>query len=308
MENELIQFKIANASLTIIPRLSGCIADLELFNGQSSLPIIDGYQSFDDAVAKSYFKSHFLMPFPNRLKDGQFQFEGKNYEFPINDVNNHHNLHGFLECIPMEIVNNQVFDNQMVIDLKGKFEGLNYFPFPFEIKIQYNLSAAELTVRTTIKNIGTTNLPFGYGWHPYFKLDTQKVDNLSMQLPDCQLVDINNRMMPTGLTKPYEVFSSLSRIGVTTLDNCFLLNENIENRDAAIILKSETTTLSVWQNTGKNACNYFQIYTPDNRKSIAIEPMTCNIDVLNNQEGLWVLEVEEERSVTFGIKILDAAI
>ncbi|NJN77579.1 MAG: aldose 1-epimerase [Saprospiraceae bacterium] len=298
----MLRFKTSKAELTIIPDFGGLIADLQLFNGVSTIALIDSYQSVNDADAKMAYKSHYLLPFPNRLKDGKYEFEGKSYRFPINDANTNNNLHGFLETISMEVIEGQNTENQQVIALKGNFEGLDYFPFPFEIELKYTLSDSELIVDTTIKNTGKTNMPIGYGWHPYFKLDTEKVDDLLLQFPECDSVEIDNRMMPTGETQPYTAFAELTKINTTTFDNCFLLNENSTSNRAEIILKSATTRLSVWQETGKNACNYFQIYIPENRKTIAIEPMTCNVDAFNNQNELWVLEANEARSVRFGVR------
>lgn len=296
------QFKTSKAVVTIIPEFSGLIADLQLFNGVSTISVIDGYQSLDDAEAKNASKSHYLLPFPNRMKDGKYDFEGKSYQFPINDMHTNNNLHGFLETIPMEIIDKKNMDNKQTITLKGKFKGLSYFPFPFEFILKYFLSDSELTIESTIKNVGKTNMPIGYGWHPYFKLDTEKVDDLLLQFPDCQAVTIDNRMMPTGEMLPYFNFSKKTKIDQTIFDNCFFINKNKKTNRAEIIVKSQTTTLIVWQETGDNACNYFQIYTPENRKTIAIEPMTCNVDAFNNQDGLWILGVGEERTVRFGVR------
>ena len=54
-----------------------------------------------------------------------------------------------------------------------------------------------------------------------------------------------------------------------------------------------------WQEADKFP--YVQLFTPPSRKSLAIEPMTCNIDAFNNKEGLWYLEIGEKRTMEFGI-------
>ena len=35
---------------------------------------------------------------------------------------------------------------------------------------------------------------------------------------------------------------------------------------------------------------FLQVFIPDDRGSIAVEPMTCNVDAFNNQEGLMTLD------------------
>lgn len=297
----MITLKTAKSQLQIIPSLGGTLANLQLFNGKESISILDSYESADDANAKAGYKSHFLLPFPNRMKDGKYTFEGEKYQFPVNDTNTNNNLHGFLETLPMEITKKEEKENRATINLKGTFEGLPYYPFPFSFFVTYNLTDSQLTIQIKIKNRGNTKMPIGFGWHPYFKLGTQKVNDLKMQFPDCQIVKSDERMMPTGKTSAYTTFSKLETIGNTNLDNCFKLNHS-DSKKVRIRLKSETVTLNVWQQT--DMFPYFQIYTPDHRQSIAIEPMTCNVDAFNNENGLWILDEKEERKIEFGVEMI----
>ncbi len=297
----MINSKIGKANFKIIPGLGGIVSELNLFNGKKAISLIDSYPSIDDEISRLYYKSHFLLPFPNRLMDGKYTFEGKTYQFPINDIANNHNLHGFSETVKMMILSNQTIERSNVIQLKGAFEGTSYYPFSFEIFINYTFTENSLAINTKIENIGKTNMPIGFGWHPYFKLDIKKIDELSLQLPTCERIEIDNRMMPTGELSPFDTFNQMTKIKETEFDNCFIINKS-ESR-AEVILKSETTQLTVWQETGENACNYFQIYTPEHRQSIAIEPMSCNVDTFNNQEGLQVLAPNEIFETNFGVEI-----
>lgn len=296
----MITLKTNRSQGQIFPSLGGVLGDLQLFNGNTSLSILDSYQAADDTIAKAFYKSHFLLPFPNRMKDGRYTFDGKSYQFPVNDANTTNNLHGFLEPISMEIIHQEENENQAVVELKGSFEGLDYYPFPFDFYVKYTLTNSELIIQTKIRNTGNTAMPIGFGWHPYFKLDTENIDVLKMQFPDCQSVEVDNRMIPTGETKDYAKFSDLTTIGKTKLDTCFILNHS-DSKRATITLQSATTTLNVWQET--ETFPYFQVYTPNQRQSIAIEPMTCNIDVFNNKNSLWILEPEEEKQMEFGVSM-----
>lgn len=297
----MIRLKTNKSQVQIFPSLGAVLGDLQLFNGNNSISILDSYESVNDTNAKAGYKSHFLLPFPNRMKDGKYTFDGKDYQFPVNDTTTNNNLHGFLETIPMEIIHEEATDNHAFVELKGRFEGLEYYPFPFDFYVKYTLTNSELIIQTKIKNTGKTAMPIGFGWHPYFRLDTKKVDDLKMQFPDCQIIESDNRMMPTGRTNEYPNFVTLTKIGNTSLDNCFILN-NSDKEKATITLKSESTTLKIWQQT--NTFPYFQVYTPEHRQSIAIEPMTCNVDAFNNKNGLWILENGEERQMEFGVEML----
>lgn len=296
----MITLKTSKSQVKIFPSLGGVLGDLLLSNEDKTCHVLDTYQQIDDLEAKAAYKSHFLLPFPNRMKDGKYNFYGNSYQFPVNDTRLGHSLHGFLDTIPMQVIIQKSDEKEATVELQGDFSGNDYYPFSFEINTTYTLRHSELIVLIKIKNTGNSKMPIGFGWHPYFKIDNTTIDDFKMQLPDCRLVELDERMMPTGETVPFHTFSTLKAIGDKHFDNCFILESNSDKR-ATIQLQSKTKTLSIWQETA--AFPYFQIYTPENRQSIAIEPMTCNIDAFNNENGLWVLDSEKDKQFTFGIKL-----
>jgi len=81
----------AGASMTIMPEVGGHLARLEL-KGQE---VLDGFRTAQEVDENAWGKSGLLYPFPNRLKNGAFSFQGKKYQFPINDTDTGNALHGF---------------------------------------------------------------------------------------------------------------------------------------------------------------------------------------------------------------------
>ncbi len=47
-----------------------------------------------------------------------------------------------------------------------------------------------------------------------------------------------------------------------------------------------------------------QVYILPARNSVAVEPMTCNIDAFNNHDGLIVLEAGQDFKAEYGVKVL----
>jgi aldose 1-epimerase len=68
-----------------------------------------------------------------------------------------------------------------------------------------------------------------------------------------------------------------------------------------LISNDQNIHLNIWQETGRNKYEYLVIYTPPDRKSIAIEPMTSNVNSFNNGESLIQLAPGKEYSSSFGI-------
>ena len=102
-------------------------------------------------------------------------------------------------------------------------------------------------------------------------------------------------------------------LGDEFINDCFCLNQGectsisnnkefFENILATVELKSDTKSLQIWQKAGSEQYNAIQIYTPPDRMSIAIEPMTAEPDTLNHHRDLIVIKPGESRTFIFGAK------
>lgn len=284
-------------AFTIVPNHGACLLDLT-FNHQS---IIDGYDKVEDMCNNDWGKNIVLFPFPNRLKDGQYTFEGKSYQFPINDNGTNNALHGFGMFTKMNVKEIKIEENFVSVTCLYNDLGQNpAYPFPFSFEIKYTINNDnEFNVQMKVVNTGLTNLPMGFGWHPYFKFG-DKIEEVQLQFPSCHKIEIDDRMIPTGERTVYDNFAKLSPIGDTVLDNCFAMNS--DEPKVELILSMEDTRIHYWQELGKGKFNYLQLFTPPYRSCIAVEPMTCNIDAFNNGDGLIVLTPNEKVKAKFGLK------
>lgn len=283
--------------LEVVPGHGACVLDI-VFEGTS---ILDGYRSPQELDTNRWSKNVVLFPFPNRLKDGQYQWEGQTYQFPINDAHTGNALHGFGATKPMRV-------NQLELSPEGATIGCEYqdpgdnpaYPFPFTFHIQFSIDQRnQLTVNMAFQNDATSPIPVGLGWHPYFSL-SDKVDQLRVQFPPCELLAIDQRMIPNGRRYTYDKFAEAKTLGADTLDNCFALQQ--DRVEASVYLSGPKGDMRYWQETGDRKFNYLQVFTPPHRTSIALEPMTCNVDAFNNGDGLIRLEALESVSAKFGIR------
>lgn len=282
--------------LSIVPAFGGCILDIRL-QGHS---ILDGYKDATEMGINRWAKNLLLFPFPNRLRDGRYQWDGKAYQFPINDGPTGNALHGFppqeqaLEVT--EVVTEAGWASiRCTYDYDARFE---YYPFPFTLDFEVRISnPGSIQAMLRVRNDDRYSIPFGMGWHPYFQLgDT--VDELALEVPPCEMVGIDQAMIPTGRQYEYTTFTQARRIGPEVLDNCFALRQ--QSGRVALLLSGAKGELRYWQETGPGKFGYLQLFTPPHRRSLAIEPMSCNIDAFNNGEGLLRLEAGQEATARFG--------
>ncbi|MCB0634402.1 MAG: aldose 1-epimerase [Saprospiraceae bacterium] len=285
--------------LELVPGHGACVLDL-VFDGVS---VLDGYRTAQEMESNRWSKNIVLFPFPNRLKEGRYEWEGTSYQFPINDAHTGNALHGFGAAKPMRV-------NQLDLSPEGATIGCEYrdagehpgYPFPFTFNIQFAIDQRnQLTVTMAFQNDGTQAIPVGLGWHPYFRL-SDKADTLQLLLPECELIGIDRFMIPNGKRYNYDKFTQGSLIGGHTLDNCFALPT--DRVEASAYLEGEFGNLRYWQETGKNKFNFLQVFTPPHRESVALEPMTCNIDGFNNGDGLIRLDALESFDAKFGLKYM----
>ena len=306
-------------AFSLIPEFGASLINLT-FLGTS---VLDSYDTPEALTENKWSKGIFLFPYPNRLRDGKYSHLGEDYQFDINNAATGNSIHGFGKNVPMHVTETRVTKNYAYINCRWKHDGTTKaYPFPFVIDISFKmsllsdeniddvsgikkkLSSVKLQIRMKFKNKAKTSIPVGLGWHPYFIL-TPDVGNTDLKMPpNTQIIEIDERMLPTGKKENYTAFETLKPIGNTTLDNGFLLSQSEHNKVATVIACHtlfSTNFLQFWQETGPGKFNFLQVFTPPNRKSIAIEPMTCNIDAFNNKDGLVLLSPDAVLKGKFGI-------
>ena len=127
----------AKNSFSIVPELGACLQDV-IFD---SRPILDGPQSIEEMKKNIWFKNSILFPFPNRLKNGKYTFEGKNYQFPINEKTKNNALHGFANEQLFSLENMKCSDSKAEIWCRHKSTGRNAaYPFAFQLDVKMGIS------------------------------------------------------------------------------------------------------------------------------------------------------------------------
>lgn len=295
-KQQLINESTGN-SFTIAPERGATLLDL-CFSRQS---ILDGCSTPLDLDLNKWGKSAILVPFPNRLRDGKFNWLNRQYQFPINDTLTDNAIHGFMMDKEMEVTEIGLHENSAYIKCSYRYMGNRpFYPFPFDFFATFEISDhATFQVTFSIENTGRMAFPVGMGWHPYFKL-SDKVDNDQLRLDPCKMVGVDQRMLPTGKKYDYDVFEELCPIKSTVLDNCFAISPD-QGDNFTLDYKGQNGHIRYWQELGKDRFNFVQLFTPPERQSLAVEPMTCNVDALNNEEGLKVLQPKEAMSASFGL-------
>jgi len=142
--------------------------------------VLDGYAA--DAMASSG-RGQVLLPWPNRLRDGRYEWEGEELQLPVNELPAHgppSAIHGLVRWIAWTAVER----TESRVALEHVLHPLPGYPFALRLRVEYTLAGDGLIVRTAAENVGARAAPFGAGHHPYVARHADDVFGPGVQRDD----------------------------------------------------------------------------------------------------------------------------
>jgi len=146
-----------------------------------------------------------LMP-PNRINQGRFTFNGREYVFEINERGKYH-LHGIVHDLPWRVVGTSTDGAASVttaIRSDDHSKIMRSYPHSFELRMTFSLRGARMDITVEAENFGSDPMPFGVGFHPYFNVPLSPVsskDKCTVQVPAKQYWELDD-LIPTGRRLP----------------------------------------------------------------------------------------------------------
>jgi aldose 1-epimerase len=264
--------------------------------------LLDGYAR--DAMCASG-RGQLLLPWPNRIEDGTYEFDGRTHRLPLTEPSAHNAIHGLVRWATWSTADREPHR----IVMRHVLHPQPGYPFTLDLAVAYELSEGGLTVRTAATNVGDTTAPYGCGAHPYLRLGADVVDPLVLHVPG-RFVAISN---PRGLPERTEAvdgteldFRTPRPIGGTVLDNAFTELERDADGLARARLEDPRSgdSLTLWVDEGYP---YLMVFSGDPlpdvaRRSLAIEPMTCPPNAFRSGESLIRLEPGDSVETVWGIE------
>lgn len=266
--------------------------------------VLDGYGEGEICDA---CRGAALLPWPNRIQDGRYEFKGQTYQTALTEPSRHNAIHGLARWVSWTAGDHRPDQVTMALALHPQ----DGYPFSLALEIEYRLDASGLTVRTTATNNGSTPLPYGAGHHPYFTVGTDRIDEAMLRIPALMRLEADDRLIPTGRLVPIEAtpydFLELRAIGDLHMDTAFA--NLIADADGVIRVYLQAPAgdpkLTLWMDATHA---YLMVFTGDalpdparRRRSIAIEPMTCAPNAFRTGDGLRVLEPGASMVSSWGI-------
>lgn len=292
--------KESGASADIIPALGGMVHGIMLLpknsSGKTAIPVLMSDRE-DEILNNPIFRGRILFPFNDRIPDGKYRFNGKVYYFPINDNKYNDAIHGFLYRKSLELVK-----DSKVLTIKYTTEDEPGYPFKASIVIDYRITAFSFTLSIEITNLDAKDIPAACGWHSYFYLPGVPLNRLFLNIPADKYMEVNKKLLPTGrfptVKGTHYDFREPTELKKSSLDIGYLLKEKWCR------ITDTFSNLSLLLSMQGSLFSYLQVFIPETKDSIALEPISSLTNSFNRKEfGLIVLKPGEKRSGSVTIEL-----
>lgn len=250
----------------------------------------DVVRGFSEQEMSSAGRGQNLIPWPNRIRDGRYVFNGVTQQLALSEPARHNASHGLARYLPWVLVEKKTD----AVTNRVRIHPQPGWPGTLEAIITHQLDDEGLTVSVEATNIGAGELPFGYGAHPYLTVGESRVDEVAVTVPAASYLEVDDRLLPTKISSvdgtPYDLRQGRI-LGATIMDTAMTDLERNSDERWHVRLGLDGRYAELW---GDRTMRWVQIFTggPKRDSSIAVEPMTCGPDAFNDgptYDGMRIL-------------------
>jgi aldose 1-epimerase len=263
--------------------------------------VIDGF-SVDEMSGAG--RGQVLAPWPNRLEDGTYEFEGRRGTAALDEPEHANAIHGLVRWLMWH----PIARSADAVTLACVVPEQPAFPWRVDLEVEYRMSPDGLSVTTMATNRSASTAPFGIGFHPYLTVGTSRVDEAHLTLPARRRLETDGRGLPVGVVLVSGTdfdFTDPKLIGEAQLDTAFT-ELAVGDGMTTVQLRSEARRVQLWM---AEDFRYVMAYTGDTlepverrRCGIAIEPMTCPPNALRTGTDLIRLDPGSSWTSRWGIR------
>jgi len=301
------QYEIAAGGYRAVVTESGATLRVLEYDGRR---VLDGFGEHEPPSAA---RGQLLVPWPNRVRDGAYTFDGRDLQLGLTEPGRHNASHGLVRWaawVPEEHTSSSV-------SLGCRLMAQSGYPWSLDLHVIYDLSADGLTVTQTATNLGDRPAPYASGAHPYLSAGDGPVDGWELTLPASLRLVADDRKLPVADQRvdgtPYD-FRVTRPLRGTVLDDAFGDLARDESGTSTAEVRDPTTGhgAALWVDRHHG---WLMVYSADDqpgaarRRSLAVEPMTAPPDAFRSGRDLITLAPSgsegDQVSVSWGIRALD---
>lgn len=230
----------------------------------------------------SYYTGNpILYPFPNRLQNCFYQFNGKQHWHQKHGIPIF--LHSLVydetwECDEPEITNDYARIKTW-ININKKHPIYEGFPWEHKLTVFFEVNKNGFDIIYEVENHSIEELPFGISYHTFFKKLCGD-NNSFIRVPAQHMMELNKELLPTGKLLDVEGKSFDLRKPISpsklNLDNCY--TTMIKNE--RVFINYPNIGLKIYMDATEDF-THMQVFTPKNKPFFCVERQTCSTDAVN---------------------------
>jgi aldose 1-epimerase len=278
----------------VVTEVGAGLRELEQTTTLGTRPLVLGYGADEAAHGGA---GQLLAPWPNRIADGRYRFDGEDRQLDLTEPARHNAIHGLVRWDAFQVAEQSA--DRIVLALR--LHPRPGYPHTLDLTASYSVSDAGLEVEVTARNAGPTAAPYGYAAHPYLTPGVPatpgSIDQWTLHLPTEYRVEVDERLNPSGLAdvdaSGYD-FRTPRQLGTTSLDTAFGgLQRELDGIGRVRLCEPGGGAVTLWMDRG---LDWIQVFTADpltgdwHRGGVAVEPMTCPPNAFNSGTDLIRLE------------------
>ncbi|MCG6156606.1 aldose 1-epimerase [Rubinisphaera margarita] len=280
-----IRDSVSGSQAQVLPELGFNLFQFSVpINGQT-VEVLDADENFAEGNVKpSRCGIPILFPFPNRIAEGKFTWDGKEYQLPTPKPGAHY-IHGFCLDRPWRVIeqteNSVTGEFQLSKDAPDRLE---LWPADFIIRCTYLVRGNALKSQFSFTNPDDKPLPWGFGTHAYFRIpltDGSSTEHIVLEAPAHKKWILEN-FIPTGEQVPVDEACDLTDgayYSTLKLDDV-LTDLRPEGETLESLVIDEGAGLQIVQECD-NRYRELVVFTPPGRNAVCMEPYTCPTDAIN---------------------------
>lgn len=217
----------------------------------------------------------------NRISGGCFEFEGREYRFPINEPNTNCSLHGELHRTPFELRESGRDFVRCVYTSDPPYPG---FLHRFRVEICYSLDDGGFHQKTTVSNLSEKNMPVFLGFHTTFNVpfaEGSRAEDIRVLAQVSDEIERNMAVyLPTGRILPPDAVTDRFNSGEFMPFEQKLSRHYKSGSSGEIRLRDCEKRLEVvYKNDEK--FGWRLLYNGNADEYICLEPQTCMANCMN---------------------------
>ena len=266
----LVTLSRGSLTLTLSPTCGGSITGFTYESpSEGKIPlfrVVEGLPS--DPLDCASFP---LVPFVNRVRDGRFQFRGRDVTLSENLLGDPSPLHGQGWRAAWQVARRAPDAAELVYR-----HAAGEWPWSYEARQTFTLAEEGLDVRLACTNLSDAPMPCGLGLHPYFRCGPDTVIDTRVE---CSWT-IDDKVLPVEKV-PAEGRFDLRERRICSQD----LDHGFGGWEGAAVIADPTLPFRL--RLSGDGTNFLHVYSPAQGGFFAAEPVSHANAALNAPEAEW---------------------